>query len=77
MCVFVISSNLLMFWWLTTICFSAKNFLYILAPPWPLFLPHWVAYRILVPLDPLVLQPGIEPVPPAVEAQSPNHWPTR
>ena len=34
------------------------------------FLPHWVAYRILVPLDPLVLQPGIEPVPPAVEAES-------
>ena len=22
-------------------------------------------------------QPGIEPVPPAVEAQSPNHWTTR
>ena len=27
--------------------------------------------RILVP------QPGIEPIPPAVEAQSPNHWTTR
>ena len=24
----------------------------------------------------LVLQPGIEPVPPAVEMQSPNHWTT-
>ena len=29
------------------------------------------ACRILVP------QPGIEPVPPAVEAQRPNHWTTR
>ena len=29
------------------------------------------AYRILVP------QPGIEPVPPAVEARSLNHWTTR
>ena len=29
------------------------------------------ACRILVP------QPGIEPVPPAVEAWSPNHWTTR
>ena len=28
------------------------------------------ACRILVP------QPGIEPVPPAVEVQSPNHWTT-
>ena len=25
----------------------------------------------------LVPRPGIEPVPPAVEAQSPNHWTTR
>ena len=25
----------------------------------------------------LVSQPGIEPVPPAVEAQSPNHWTSR
>ena len=25
----------------------------------------------------LVAQPGIKPVPPAVEAQSPNHWITR
>ena len=30
-----------------------------------------MACRILVP------QPGIEPVPPAVEAQSPNHWAAR
>ena len=25
----------------------------------------------------LVPHPGIEPTPPAVEAQSPNHWTTR
>ena len=30
-----------------------------------------VACEILVP------QPGIEPLPPAVEAQSPNHWTAR
>ena len=30
-----------------------------------------VACRILVP------RPGIEPGPPAVEAQGPNHWTTR
>ena len=30
-----------------------------------------LACRILVP------QPGIEPMPPAVEARSPNHWATR
>ena len=29
------------------------------------------AYRILVP------RPGIEPVPPTVEAWSPNHWTAR
>ena len=34
-------------------------------------LPHCRAPRILVP------QPGIEPVPPAVEVHSPNHWPAR
>ena len=33
--------------------------------------PHCMACRILVPL------PGIKPGPPAVEAQSPNHWTTR
>ena len=32
------------------------------------FWPHYVACWILVP------QPGIEPVLPAVEAWSPNHW---
>ena len=32
---------------------------------------HGVARGILVP------QPGIEPVSPAVEAESPNHWTTR
>ena len=32
------------------------------------FLPYCVAYGILVPW------PGIKPVPPAVEAQSLNHW---
>ena len=30
-----------------------------------------MTYGILVP------RPGIEPVPPAVEAQSPNHWTAR
>ena len=29
---------------------------------------HCTAYRILVP------QPGTEPVPPAMQAQSLNHW---
>ena len=32
---------------------------------------HHAAYGILVP------HPGIEPVPPAVEARSPNHWASR
>ena len=32
---------------------------------------HRAAYRILVPW------PGIEPRPPAVKAQGPNHWTTR
>ena len=32
---------------------------------------HCMAYRILVPWL------GIEPMPPVVEAQSPNHWTTR
>ena len=35
------------------------------------FWPHHVAYGIFVP------QPGIEPAPPEVEAQSPNHWTAR
>ena len=35
------------------------------------FLPQDVALRILAP------QPGIEPMPPAVEVQSLNHWTTR
>ena len=35
------------------------------------FWPHHTACRILVP------QPGIEPVPPALEMQSLNHWTTR
>ena len=35
------------------------------------FWPHSAAYRILV------TQPGIEPVPPALGAQSLNHWTTR
>ena len=30
-----------------------------------------MAFGVLVP------QPGIEPLPPAVEVQSPNHWTTR
>ena len=36
-----------------------------------LFWPYHTACGILVP------QPGIEPAPPAVEAQSPNHWTAR
>ena len=36
-----------------------------------LFLLHPVALMILAP------QPGIEPMPPAVEVQSLNHWTTR
>ena len=32
---------------------------------------HCAAHGILVP------QPGVEPTPPAVEAQCPNHWTTR
>ena len=35
------------------------------------FWPHHMVGGILVPW------PGIELVPPAVEAQSPNHWTTR
>ena len=35
------------------------------------FWPCHAAYGILVP------QPGIEPVPPAVEVRSPNHWTAR
>ena len=35
------------------------------------FFPHHVAYRILAP------GPGIEPMPPAVDAQSRNHWTPR
>ena len=35
------------------------------------FWPRYVACGILVP------QPGIKPVPPAVEARSLNHWTTR
>ena len=35
------------------------------------FLPHHAAFRILVP------QPGIEPGPLAVKAQSPNYCTTR
>ena len=36
-----------------------------------LFWPHCMACGILVP------RPGIKPVPPAVEAWSPNHWSSR
>ena len=36
-----------------------------------IFWSHCAAWGILVP------QPGIEPVAPAVEAQSPNHWTAR
>ena len=32
------------------------------------FWPHYAGCELLVP------QPGIKPVPPAVEAHSPNHW---
>ena len=37
----------------------------------PFFNFNFVAYKILVP------GPGIKPVPPALEWQSPNHWTTR
>ena len=47
--------------------FVFKNFLFYLL----IFLPHCVACRFLVP------QPGIEPVPSAVKAQSPNDWTSR
>ena len=36
-----------------------------------LFWPHYAAYGILVP------QARIEPMPPALEAQSLNHWTAR
>ena len=36
-----------------------------------MFCPHGTAWEILVP------QPGVEPAPPALEAQSLNHWTTR
>ena len=36
-----------------------------------IFWPHLIVYRISVPC------PGIEPEPPALEAQSLNHWTTR
>ena len=35
------------------------------------FWPHPVACGVLVP------RPGMEPGPPSVEAQSPNHWTAR
>ena len=41
------------------------------APRLFFFFPHCKAFRILVPW------PGIKPVSPEVEAQSPNHWTTR
>ena len=44
--------------------YKIKDFFFI-------FWPHAVACRILFP------QPRIEPVPLAVEAQSPNHWTAR
>ena len=44
--------------------FNLKNFFFY-------FLPHHAACGILTP------RPGIEPISPAVEAQSPNHWTTR
>ena len=44
------------------------TFIYLFVCLFIYFWPHLAACRILVP------QPGIEPMPPAVEAQSPNHW---
>ena len=44
-----------------------KKFLSLFLFSWP----HLSARGILVP------QPGIKPVPPAVEAHSLNHWTTR
>ena len=57
-------------YFLTLYGLSFYPFLYPISPLFLfLALPH--ACRILVP------QPGIEPKPPAVEAQSLNHWTSR
>ena len=68
--------QLLLWWWVSVLLFTfsalqtqstiVSSFL-----PLPFFRPHCEAQRIIVP------QPGIEPVPPAVEAQGLNHWTTR
>ena len=52
---------------LVLICFSVFLFLFLFFSFWP----YCMACGIFVP------QPGIESVPPAVEAWSPNHWTTR
>ena len=38
---------------------------------------HFVGFFSPLACGILVPQPGIEPMPPAVEAWSPNHWPIR
>ena len=53
-------------------CFLFFIFLVGVGGRWVVVLVVWcVGYRILV------LQPGIEPAPHAVEAQSLNHWTAR
>ena len=41
------------------------------------FIIYLFIYRCLEELGILVPRPGMEPVPPAVEAGSPSHWTTR
>ena len=47
------------------------SFFFVIGTSIIFFWPRLVAYGILVP------RPGIKPVPPALEAQSLNHWATR
>ena len=49
-------------WWATVHRVAKRR------TPLKQFSMHCMACRILVP------QPGIEPVPPAIGVQSPNHW---
>ena len=57
--------NFTTWWQLTSLWCPQCIFLFFF------FLPHPVVCRILVP------QPGIKPMPPAMRAQSLNHWTTR
>ena len=51
-----------------TLCICVQSLVQWPWAPFVLFWPHPEACRILVP------QPGMEPMPPAVETRSPNHW---